>query len=259
MPFKLIKHKSKPHDLVHLGVGQNVYIANSSVEGAGRGVFAKKTFQRGDFITYYDAVKYYPTKAEENKITFHYDPSGSYDLIDSDGALYVGVVRQSKRYGDQKLKDRGVGQLINDSIAPCVTGKICNTKFYTSKDGRMYIKAISEIAENDELFVDYDYEYWRLRPNMIDNNSRNTFNHHCWLDKKLRDMSFASYYVTSCSHEHDNVTMSIRLYRTRQCFCSIGQKCKSDTYIIKCHVGRNIYLVCWECGHEVLFFDSIEC
>jgi hypothetical protein len=109
----------------------NIYVADSGIEGAGRGVFAQNTFAAGDIIERCPVIKV---------------PFGdqSYSGVMADYYFY---------YGDAYAFALGFGSLYNHSYEPNAT--------YEPKPGEGHIefRAIGEIASGEEITVNYKLGY----------------------------------------------------------------------------------------------------
>lgn len=167
----------------------NVYI-NTSTQGEGRGVFAKKNIKQGNIITFYpaDAIKITPSNVDKLKETGKLNAK-SYGYVDgqqlpSDLSIVnsdnlelfnnyyykinntFGIIGHPVMANDMSF----VGHIINDG-AKC--SKIEHIELYTniskSKQNCEYVLvekctvamvATRDISENEEIFAHYGSEFW---------------------------------------------------------------------------------------------------
>lgn len=116
----------------------------------GLGVFAKRKIYRHDLITSYSGhVMRADETPKDNAYVFEKESFADR----KNREVYVGIAELSE------LKGRGVAQLVNDAISPCLTGKRNNSHFYTNERG-VYIQALCDIEPGEEILVSYGFYYW---------------------------------------------------------------------------------------------------
>lgn len=134
-------------------MGDGVYLAPSTLDGAGLGLFAGKAFPRLALVTRFDG-----------------------ELIDRDEALrrreagrdsHIRTLSLMSTYIDgrfpapqeETMAGRGGASMVNDG-AP--NGVANNTQFVKRGDA-VYLQATRDVAKGEELLVSYGRGYWRLR------------------------------------------------------------------------------------------------
>jgi SET domain-containing protein len=127
-----------------------LYISNSNIKNAGLGVFA------GEFIKKYDIIGTYDGKNKDN--------GGDYTYI-----------REKGKAIDASDFPRCYSAMINDSIG----SEFFNNCIFSEDNNIVYIMAIQNIKEDEELFISYGLDYWRGKFN---NNPYDAYENTC---KKL--------------------------------------------------------------------------
>lgn len=153
--------------------GENVRIGESTLPGAGRGVFAKRDLAKSTWIT-----------------TYHGTQIPSRLVASSDVAYSIDFppVRDTSIVGETSPgPTEGVAQLVNDAINPAVCGVAnnCDLYFYRPKETWVLV-ASRDILASEELFVAYGYGYWRtrfLRARQSTTTTTPVPPHLAWLDK----------------------------------------------------------------------------
>lgn len=122
-----------------------VVVKTSSV-AKGLGVFVKRSFTRGDFITWYSGYNCKKPKSQEY-------------VIDNDGKNLVG----------HKFRKGliGVAQLANSGVCPLVTNVTNNCDFIGDGRGGIWLVAKHFIPKGSELFVHYSSEYWNGKEHIV--------------------------------------------------------------------------------------------
>ena len=124
---------------------QAVRVAESNINGAGKGLFASRTILRGEYICEYTG--YIVTAA-----------------VISPGELKYSVI-----LGEEFLVGTGEASLINDSIdlnkstkqkIIRVNWNVSLVKMSVENRTTVFVKAIQEIPAGDELYLNYGDNYW---------------------------------------------------------------------------------------------------
>ena len=133
-------------------------IADSTIQNAGKGLFARKpsatanaiVFKPNEFIAYYDG-----------QVINHQE------LLERYGQWTApyGIKLHHNQYEDAALS-RGVGSLINHSP------RRANVRFSISANNKIKIIATKNIKNNAELFVNYGNEYNFNEPVSTSTNNR---------------------------------------------------------------------------------------
>jgi SET domain-containing protein len=109
-----------------------LYIDNSNIKNAGLGVFAGEFIKKGTIIGEYIG---------KNK-----DSGGDFTYIKSNGKVI-----------DASDLPRCYCAMINDSIG----SKFFNNCIFVEDKNKVYVVAIENIKEDEELFISYNVDYWR--------------------------------------------------------------------------------------------------
>lgn len=159
-------------------VGKGVEIRTSTIPNAGRGLFAKRAFRRGEPITEYygEIIDWQEANArrgegQDSHVAGHIC---GYNAID---ALFL-PNGQRIRAPERELVGHGGGGYANDSREPNamlsfadseynreVSAKMANPNYFgprLRRDPRQrvtYLVATQDIAEDDEIFINYGRDY----------------------------------------------------------------------------------------------------
>lgn len=113
-----------------------VFIAASTIEGAGEGLFARKPIQGRDFIT-----EYHGTLIEQKLIT--------------DYTYAIGVNKVEALVGSPiSTPGNGIAQKANDRRSRK------NNAAWVIRDKRAYLVALTNIVPGEEITVSYGREFW---------------------------------------------------------------------------------------------------
>jgi hypothetical protein len=123
------------------GTGKNVDIKKSKIPRAGKGLYAKKDFVKGDFICWYMGFL-----IEEDMVD-----NGYYD---SD---YLLKLNGKNMYICAEDKKSCYGRFINDGLSKYKSNCVFETYNNTNSSG---IIAKRKIKKGDELYINYGPEYW---------------------------------------------------------------------------------------------------
>ena len=116
----------------------NIYIDQSPI--AGRGVFAKKTFNKGDIVEVAPYIK---------------------DPLYKKGNSFDNYTHKSNYSGDSSLAVMGYGSLYNHHSNPNVQFYLYSSReYYYLGTQFMIYYATQKIKKNDELLIDYGERYW---------------------------------------------------------------------------------------------------
>lgn len=118
-----------------------VEIKESSIEGAGLGLWATKDFKREDFIVPYEGK--FLTKTDLDKLTI---PQREYTFTLTENC-----------HIDGKYTNSSLGRFINDGKS----NQLNNCRFSVNfKNKTVKMRAKRKIKRGTEIFVSYGNEYW---------------------------------------------------------------------------------------------------
>ena len=124
-------------------------VSNSSVDGAGRGIFLKKAGRKGQIVGFYNGVRMSDieskVKTEDRKSPYR---------MDNDWAESSQILNIPKKYQSLDVYNATLGHLINHSPKPNTWfGMIDHPRFGKIRS----IILLEEIKTGQELFADYGY------------------------------------------------------------------------------------------------------
>jgi len=144
-------------------------IKESLIKNAGRGVFATKSYKKGDYICFYDCqIKdivtlddfIYSIKNGPNNKTY----VGYKDVRTSDGVGQIINDYSMFTLDNEDRDENGLFKLsskkINDKIEQYIESSITNTNVAYDSDGNFKMYAAKDINKNDELYNHYGIFYW---------------------------------------------------------------------------------------------------
>jgi hypothetical protein len=128
----------------------HVFLAESTIFNAGKGVFGRRPFFKGDYITSFSGslhvAKTYVAPQDRKR---------GYDLCWNSTVLCQGI--------QEPMRDHGVGSFIN--AAPKGGVSNCIPEYHSSgqrlQDSKYFIKATTFIQPKQELFLNYGSGYWK--------------------------------------------------------------------------------------------------
>ena len=137
----------------------NVEIKKSKIKNSGKGLFATKNFNTGDFICWYMGVLI----EKDFVVNGYYD--SDYLLANPNSELIIDASDEKSCYG----------RYINDSLA--LKKNNCDYDFYSNTTSAGVI-ASKNIKKGDELYISYGMDYWRedRRFNLLSNKNKNYIN-----------------------------------------------------------------------------------
>jgi hypothetical protein len=137
-----------------------VYIAESNITGAGRGLFASQFLQKGDTICFYDG------SLVHSEIVKYMDPT------------YV-VEWETGRNGRKLVGEISNGHFgsIANSRSPSTQSLVINAKYAfgqrrsyeNDSRGLFPLVALIEIERNEEIIVNYGVGYWKTFEKYVKN------------------------------------------------------------------------------------------
>jgi hypothetical protein len=174
-------------------IGNGLELGESQIEGAGMGVFATRTFVRGDIITYYEgpiidwkrlppnkaAVDYFPERITSHAkmlYALRYTILGNVD-DDMQPLKKVSTKALKGRGGTAFLNDAGDSDYYNNTVFDRIVGKDTSRKIDSQqrnelvldpRDVAIVIRARVNIGKGQELFVDYGEDYWTRNDTRVD-------------------------------------------------------------------------------------------
>ena len=122
---------------------QLLYISQSIIPGAGKGLFTRETIKKGTrIIEYKGRIR---TWKEVNE-----------------GAVFKGYVFyiNDDHVIDGKTYKKSLARYANDAKGLTKQKDISNNSEYTEEDGKVYIDAIKNIPAGGEIYVAYGKDYW---------------------------------------------------------------------------------------------------
>lgn len=120
-------------------------VKQSGLPNAGLGLFAKRTFRKGQRITEYKGVlKKWREVAHEDGINTYLMRVNRFWAIDAKPAVQT------------------FGRYANDAAG--TTGKSAshNNAIYVTEGRRCFLEAAKDIQPGDEILVDYGNEFWQI-------------------------------------------------------------------------------------------------
>ncbi len=122
---------------------KELYIAESSIPGAGLGLFTKVFIPKGTRVVEY-----------KGKIT-------TWAAVDSQDGLnpYIYFVSDNHVIDASKRK-KSLARYINDARGMKKIKGLNNNAYYIEEDVRVFIDASKNIQPGEEIFVGYGKEYW---------------------------------------------------------------------------------------------------
>jgi hypothetical protein len=117
---------------------------NRKKEKENLGVFAKRSFKKGQYITSYTSYIRRANKVSKKNV---------YCLEHHDGRLEVGVASL------KRLQGRGIAQLANDALCHLVTGLRNNCEF-RENGKRTFLYTTRDVECGEEILVHYGWSYW---------------------------------------------------------------------------------------------------
>jgi len=126
-----------------------LYVGNSSMEGAGRGVFLKTKARKGFIVGFYNGVRMTDieskVKSEDRKSPYR---------IDNDWARSNEILNMPMHYRSLEIYNATLGHLINHNKKPnSWYGMIDHPRFGKIRS----IVLLKDLEANEELFADYGY------------------------------------------------------------------------------------------------------
>lgn len=118
------------------------YIAPSGIQGAGKGLFTKKSFKRGEFIMDVTGPRLTPDEVAAN----YTDSNYLLELNDDSGDC---------------IEVEGYARYANDAEGlTSVSGLVNNAEFCSDEDHNMFVRATRSIKAGSEIFIAYGERYW---------------------------------------------------------------------------------------------------
>lgn len=124
---------------------KKVYVAKSTIEGAGKGLFAKVDIQKGEVIGEYKGEVI--TDEEYDRRT--QEGLGNYGVDIGDGLILD---------CGQKMCPMGYA---NDAYGLKRVGK--NNSYFIQDELRVFVVALRDIKAGEEIFVSYGRAYWKAQ------------------------------------------------------------------------------------------------
>ncbi|MET4694264.1 SET domain-containing protein [Endozoicomonas lisbonensis] len=131
-------------------IGHGLTVSESTIAGAGNGLFADQDIDKGEFITWYGGPVINVDSEEREKLSEHYEDWSHLAGIDRH------TVIQSPKQPEPGM---GGGGFINDGINIFTPPNV--TFVPISERQCIYIKSLRPIDKGEELFVSYGTDYWK--------------------------------------------------------------------------------------------------
>lgn len=138
-----------------------LYLSDSTISGAGKGLFAKKEFKKGDIIDYFEGELLTYEEADFLEKTNSIE-RGAY-LIDREAtyeAIWDKKIKLDKPCLDV-YNSECMAKWANDAEGFTSTGKKNNASLSITKlSKRCFIYALKKIRKDEEIFISYGDDYW---------------------------------------------------------------------------------------------------
>lgn len=140
---------------------KNLYVAQSSISGAGKGLFTKVSFKKGEVISYFVGKLLTEKECEDLANNSDLD-RGSY-FIDLK-AIYKKIWNRKKRF-DKPVLDvydsTCMAKFANDAEGLFKTNRKNNSEISITEDGkRCFMRTTKDITAGSEIFLSYGDQYW---------------------------------------------------------------------------------------------------
>lgn len=140
----------------HICSRMDLEIRKSNIPGAGKGLFAKRLFRRGERVVEYEGEVI--TWAQCRKRN---------EKMEGVGAYYFYI--SNRKCVDAQNTLEAFARYANDAAGLVRLPGIRNNARYEVYRGKPYIVASRNIPEGEEIFVSYGKEYWQaMRENHYD-------------------------------------------------------------------------------------------
>jgi SET domain-containing protein len=134
--------------------GPHVVVKRSHLPGAGKGLFAKMDFKKGDRITEYAGRrrKWKDVKGEDGYNTY--------------------LLRLNRTTAIDARTSKAPGRFANDAAGFVRVNGLSNNAEYLTYGNKCFIEATRKIKKGEEILVSYGREFWALQRKI----QSNTFN-----------------------------------------------------------------------------------
>lgn len=134
----------------NLGYHQKLYVDESCIPGAGRGLFAAKEIRRGDIVAEYwgDLI------TEEQASELYSSGRGAYMYRTHDG-----------RVMDADRIEECISKYANDARGMTFQQGLVNNARFEERGKRVLLIASRTIKPGQEILINYGKDYWRDRKN----------------------------------------------------------------------------------------------
>ncbi len=122
-----------------------VFVKRSQLPGAGKGLFAKIDFSKGDRITEYAG------RRRKWKDVKHEDGYNAY------------LLRLTRTTAIDARNSKSPGRYANDAAGLVKIKGLRNNAEYLIYGNKCFIEAIRKIKKGEEIFVSYGKEFWKLQ------------------------------------------------------------------------------------------------
>lgn len=139
-----------------------LYIADSSIKNAGKGLFSKVNFKKGEEIAYFTGQLLTDKQCE--KLVANSDLERCSYFIDLKACAKNILNREVKIQKPilDVYNSQCMAKWANDAEGYYKTGKKNNTKIGITNDlSRCFIFATKDIKPDEEIFLSYGKEYWK--------------------------------------------------------------------------------------------------
>ena len=128
---------------------KQLFVKDSTIPGAGKGLYTKKAIEKGTRIVEYKG----------RKTTWK-------DVKDDDTNFYIYTVNRNNVI-DARRTLTALARYANDARGLSRVKSLTNNCVYVNEGTRAFIESVKDIPAGGEIFVDYTKEYWDvLRENI---------------------------------------------------------------------------------------------
>lgn len=157
------------------------FLKPSQIPDAGDGLFAARDIKQGELISVYHGF----IQSIGRDATSEQKPYCIGIDYKSRRRVLVGIALSSRE--KKQHAHKGLAQMANDALMPCVSG-YSNNSYFIQAGAQIELRALRDIHEQAEIFVPYGYGYWH--------NSHSLSTWHSLDEKKRRQYSFVAHVIT---------------------------------------------------------------
>lgn len=160
---------------------KDVEIKDSLISGAGKGLFAKKDFKKGDIIGEYYGMIFGPNEEVPREHYYYIYEKTNKDSVAAAGSCLCRYINDAidikscilhsldELYLLESYEDHRLIKSVAKSALLCSenviededNGIICDYNVnWLEKDNKIYIEASRDVEEGEEFYIEYGYHYW---------------------------------------------------------------------------------------------------